>query len=141
MKLSNLLRSIFILGGAKGAILSVQSPAESQYTTVTNLVLFTHCPAHNFQIQQALDAAKPGDTILVYPGTYPEKLTVSIDSITLQGSSYPSTKPAENTVSISYSTSSSNTVDDDSSGFSPVPYFEIPLLIKCLNSNSASDGI
>ena len=37
-------------------------------------------------IQEAIDTANPGDTVVVDPGTYPENITISKDSITLQGS-------------------------------------------------------
>ncbi|HKN95913.1 MAG TPA: right-handed parallel beta-helix repeat-containing protein [Pseudonocardiaceae bacterium] len=37
-------------------------------------------------IQAAVDAASPGDTVLVRPGTYHESVTISKDDITLEGS-------------------------------------------------------
>src|SRR5262245_31423195 len=37
-------------------------------------------------IQAAIDAAKPGDTIIVPPGTYRENVTVTKDNLTIVGS-------------------------------------------------------
>jgi parallel beta-helix repeat protein len=36
-------------------------------------------------IQRAVDAARPGDTIEVEPGTYPESVLVDVDRVTLRG--------------------------------------------------------
>jgi hypothetical protein len=46
-------------------------------------------------IQQALDAAQEGDTVLVSAGSYPEKLSIATRGITLEGDgSYPVINPA-----------------------------------------------
>ncbi|MEU0948223.1 right-handed parallel beta-helix repeat-containing protein [Streptomyces canus] len=45
----------------------------------------THVVFPGQSIQQAVDAAEPGDTVLVTPGTYRESVTVSTPGITLTG--------------------------------------------------------
>ncbi|WP_162951023.1 right-handed parallel beta-helix repeat-containing protein [Streptomyces sp. CC0208] len=45
----------------------------------------THVVFPGQSIQQAVDAAEPGDTVLVTPGTYRESVTVSTPGITLSG--------------------------------------------------------
>jgi len=43
------------------------------------------CPAADFTtIQEAVDAASPGDTIMVYPGTYTENVDVNKEHLTIQ---------------------------------------------------------
>ncbi|TVY42460.1 Pectinesterase A [Lachnellula subtilissima] len=61
------------------------------------------------------NAAAAGDTIYVYPGTYKEKLTISKSSITLKGSTYPSTSPSGNEALMTYSTYASDAGSDDAS--------------------------
>jgi nitrous oxidase accessory protein NosD len=45
----------------------------------------THVVFPGQSIQQAVDAAEPGDTVLLAPGTYRESVTVSTPGITLSG--------------------------------------------------------
>lgn len=42
-------------------------------------------PADHSTIQAAVDAAKPGDLVLVAPGTYDEAVKVTVDGITIRG--------------------------------------------------------
>ena len=46
----------------------------------------THVVRPGESIQAAIDAARPGDTILVKPGDYAEALTITTDDLTLKGS-------------------------------------------------------
>jgi hypothetical protein len=51
----------------------------------------------------------------VYPGTYKEKLTISKNDITLKGSAYPSTNPADNDAELIYATYASAVGSNDAS--------------------------
>jgi parallel beta-helix repeat protein len=46
-------------------------------------------------IQTALDVARPGDTVVVLPGTYPEAVCVTTDDITLRGTGSVIVPPAQ----------------------------------------------
>jgi nitrous oxidase accessory protein NosD len=61
----------------------------------------THVVSPGESIQKAVDAAQPGDTVLVTPGTYRESVKVSTPGLTLRGMGRdtviePSTKKAAN---------------------------------------------
>ncbi|KAH6675863.1 pectin lyase fold/virulence factor [Halenospora varia] len=63
-------------------------------------------------IQEAINAASPGDTIAIYPGTYKETLIIDKDSITIQGLNARSNKPSDNVVSIENSLYGSASASD-----------------------------
>lgn len=88
------------------------------YSTASNL-LDKEVTTNSYQITAAYNAAAAGDTIYVYPGTYKEQLTISKNSITLKGSTYPSTNPAGNTALMTYATYASAAGSDDASGLLP----------------------
>ncbi|KAF4635495.1 hypothetical protein G7Y89_g2608 [Cudoniella acicularis] len=58
-------------------------------------------------------------------GSTKKKVTVSKDSITIQGTSYPSTKPSENDVLIEYATLSTDSDDDSATLFVTGSNFKI----------------
>lgn len=66
-------------------------------------------------ITAAYNAASSGDTIVVYPGTYSEKLSITKSSITIKGSTYPSLNPSSNEAVMTYATYASASGSDDSS--------------------------
>ncbi|KAH8676491.1 pectin lyase fold/virulence factor [Tricladium varicosporioides] len=80
------LCQIFVTANAATLVVQpiVKSISASKYTT----------------IQEAINAASPGDTIAIYPGTYKETLVVDKDSITIQGLNTRSNKPSDNVVVI-----------------------------------------
>ncbi|CAG8952548.1 hypothetical protein HYFRA_00009653 [Hymenoscyphus fraxineus] len=71
--------------------------------------------AEELQIKDALKAAKPGDTLVLFPGTHKEQVVINKDSITFRGLQDPSAdlKPGTNDVSIEYG-SHDKKEDDDS---------------------------
>src|SRR4051812_36308994 len=58
-------------------VLGVASPASAKSTLMV--------PSQYSTIQAAVDAAKPGDTVLIAPGTYHEQVNVTKDNITIKG--------------------------------------------------------
>lgn len=71
-------------------------------------------------IQQAIDAASPGDTIHVRPGTYPEALSL-YKSITLQALSFNPEDPTQNTSIIDSGPSNIVSTIFIPAGVSPMP--------------------
>lgn len=70
-------------------------------------------------IQAAINAAQPGKTIVVSPGTYSGALTIN-KAITLQASSYDSANPKNNTTIIDGANGSTGVIDI-TAGISPEP--------------------
>ncbi|KAF4627438.1 hypothetical protein G7Y89_g10719 [Cudoniella acicularis] len=93
------------------ATLEVKAPSTPKYDTISD----------------ALRDAQSGDTIIVYPGIYKEKLNITTNSITLQGTAYPSTNPADNVALIDFPTYRTDDVSKDDSG-SSLPLLCIPLI-------------
>src|SRR5260370_34055038 len=70
---------LFLMWALAVALLSAVSVAAAEL----------HVPGDFATIQAALDAAQPGDTILVDPGTYRENLRFNGKNVTLQGTDGP----------------------------------------------------
>ncbi|MEU6809007.1 right-handed parallel beta-helix repeat-containing protein [Streptomyces sp. NPDC046831] len=64
-----------------GAGLGAAPPASAPQISVPK----THLVLRGQSIQQAVNAARPGDTVLLMPGTYHESVTVATSGVTLRG--------------------------------------------------------
>jgi hypothetical protein len=69
------LQKILVLALAGGALVAVPAPA----------LATTHVVHPGESIQAAVDAASPGDTVFVQPGTYRQSVVIETDGITLRG--------------------------------------------------------
>ncbi|MFF3963696.1 nitrous oxide reductase family maturation protein NosD [Streptomyces griseorubiginosus] len=68
-----------------GAALTAAPTAAAHQTTHQTRHQTTRLVFPGQSIQRAVDAAQPGDTVLVTPGTYRESVTVSTPGLTLRG--------------------------------------------------------
>ncbi|KAG4420897.1 hypothetical protein IFR04_005981 [Cadophora malorum] len=66
-------------------------------------------------IADAYAKAVEGDTIMVFPGTYSEKLTIDKDNITMKGSTFPSMDPTANKATITAATYAKDVKNNDAS--------------------------
>ena len=73
------------LAGALAALLAVAAPASAATITV----------APGESIQAAVDAAAPGDTVVVQPGTYRETVVITTDGVSVRGEGAVLEPPAE----------------------------------------------
>ncbi|CAG8972381.1 hypothetical protein HYALB_00007134 [Hymenoscyphus albidus] len=97
-------------------------------------------------IKDALKAAKPGDTLVLFPGTHKEQVVINKDSITFRGLQDPSAdlKPGTNDVSIEYGSHDKKEDDDsatlllDASNFRA---YNINITNTYSSSNTASPAI
>ncbi|HSL44237.1 MAG TPA: right-handed parallel beta-helix repeat-containing protein [Anaerolineales bacterium] len=85
-------------------------------------------------IQAAINAASPGDTIMVRAGTYRENLTLN-KSVILSAEIYDSADPTQNTTIIDGGTSSSPPAITIPAGVSPMP------VVRGFLIRNGSDGI
>jgi len=91
-------------------------------------------PIEYSTIQAAINAASPGDTIFVQPGTYYENLTIN-KYVILTAASYDPDDPTQNTTIIDGGTSNLLATIDISTGISPMP------TIRGFVIKNGSDGI
>jgi hypothetical protein len=64
-------------------------------STFASATFGTHVVEPGESIQDAVDAASPGDTVIVKPGTYRESVRISTDGLTLRAHGSVTLKPPE----------------------------------------------
>ena len=111
----NSLCARFVLTIAWMAGLFGVIPVSPVYAAATLIV-----PDNYPKIQAAINAANPGDTIVVRSGTYSERLTLS-KSVILTAASYTSLNPTRNTTIIDGGSSNSVATITIPPGVSPMP--------------------
>ncbi|HMD81737.1 MAG TPA: hypothetical protein VKE92_10545, partial [Anaerolineales bacterium] len=97
------------------------------FTTIITLAMYGHVRASSLivpdnypTIQAAIDAASPGDTIVVRSGTYFENLTLN-KAVTLTAESFDSSDPTHNTTIIDGGVSSLIPVISIPTDITPMP--------------------
>lgn len=83
MAFARTISALLVLGIA--AALAACTPATPEVGEPEGPAAIIHVPADQPTIQGAIDAARPGDLVLVAAGTYTESVTVATEDITLRG--------------------------------------------------------
>lgn len=83
MAIARTISVLLVLGVA--VALAACTPTATEVDESDDAAAIIHVPADQSTIQGAVDAASPGDLVLVAAGTYTESITVATDDVTLRG--------------------------------------------------------